>query len=132
MSGKNLFVAGTRWTPQHIGHDLLDDMTRVIPIPGWSKGIRDSYRYKQIASVIRKHKPTTVIGHSLAGAVAKQAAKDFGLRYRSYAAPAFAFGNNPNSFRVAGDPVAIFDRSAQLMPARRYNLHSIDNIPNDM
>jgi predicted alpha/beta hydrolase family esterase len=129
ISDKTLFVAGTRWTPQHIGHDLLDDMTRVVPIPGWSRGIRDSHRYKQIAKVIRQHKPTTIVGHSLAGAVAKQAARDFGLRYRSYAAPALTFGNDPNSFRTQWDPIAITNRSAQVLPTRSWNVHSIDNIP---
>jgi hypothetical protein len=116
--GSSIFVGGTQIS--RFGEnfrDMFDDLK--IPIPG-GYGTRDSYRYAQVQKAIAAHPEAThIIGHSLGGAVALEAAKNYGLIATTYGAPVTdlrpktLLEEAPMRFGNRGDPISMMDSKAQ-------------------
>ena len=108
--GKTLYIAGS-----HTSQDWIDDVTT---IPFWRPmfgGAKAIHRYQMAQQAARATKPSTVVGHSLGGAVALQMQKeDPTLRARTYGAPVWdPLGQHPGErSRSRFDPVSFFDRGA--------------------
>jgi hypothetical protein len=113
--GDTLFIAGS-----HTPKDWYDDVTKV---PFWGD-LRDSTRYQAAEKALNanpniKH----VVGHSLGGSVALELQKNHsGLTSTTYGAPVWdpfgrdsldqGFHGKVDRYRNMGDPVSIFDGSA--------------------
>ena len=108
--GSTLYVAGS-----HTARDWYDNLTK-IPAYG---DLRQSHRYKQADKALKANpRVTRVVGHSLGGAVTLQLQKDNPqLQSRTYGAPVMdplgLSKGKAERYANAGDPVAMFDRSAQ-------------------
>ena len=115
-----LYVAGS-----HTARDWWDDFTK---LPFNSSNIHRLHMAKQAAKATN---PSTVVGHSLGGAVAlrmQQERAGYGeLKTRTYGAPVFdPLGQHPGDrYRSYGDPVSVFDRGAKsslTMPSANVSL----------
>ena len=106
--GKTLYIAGS-----HTSQDWIDDVTKIPfwrPLFGGAKAI---HRYQMAQQAARATKPSTIVGHSLGGAVALQK-EDPTLQARTYGAPVWdPSGQHPGErSRSRFDPVSFFDRGA--------------------
>lgn len=102
---KTIYVAGS-----HTARDWWDDFTK---LPFNSSNIHRLHMAKQAAEATR---PSTVVGHSLGGAVALRMQQEKpDLRTRTYGAPVFdPLGQHPGDrYRSYGDPVSVLDRGAK-------------------
>ena len=119
----------------------LENLTK-LPF-GVLGGVRDMERYIQAEHILKNNPEIdTVKGHSQAGAVALQLAKDFpdrNLKTRTYNEPVFSMGFNPNTeqhmrFRKVGDPVSALDGGAvnvytdTLNPLKNHDIRAFDGI----
>ena len=121
--GSTLYVSGT-----HTVRDVWDD----VKVPFHM--VHKSQRYSQAIGKMT-HDVTTVVGHSLGGAVAARMTEDYpGLQARTYGAPLlhtrFAKSKQVKSYRHYGDPVSFFDRSAVMLAPDRLNPHSYEGFGN--
>ena len=106
-------------------------------------GVRDMERYIEAERILKDNPQITeLVGHSQAGVVARQLAKDFpdrNLSTRTYNSPFFSLGFEEPSeqhkrFRKAGDIVSAFDGSAinyktnSLNPLTNHDMSSLDNM----
>ena len=106
-------------------------------------GVRDMERYIEAERILKDNPQITeLVGHSQAGVVALQLAKDFpnrNLSTKTYNSPVFSLGFDQPSeqhkrFRKVGDVVSAFDGSAinyntdTLNPVKNHDISSLDNI----
>ena len=125
--------------PQEIPDDFsLNDAVDDLKIPEFKT--RDIERYRDAKKYLEAHPDVKqLIGHSMGSSVALQLNADFRNRFetRTYAAPVFHLlpgqdSSDPNDerFRTFGDPVAMFDNSADTVVKPTLNpleLHSYAN-----
>ena len=119
----------------------LENLTK-LPF-GVLGGVRDMERYIEAERILKENPQINeLVGHSQAGVVALQLAKDFperNLRTRTYNSPVFSLGFEQPSeqhkrFRNVGDVVSAFDGSAinyntdTLNPIKNHDISSLDNI----
>jgi len=144
VDGDHMYVAGTTVSP--IGDDLASTVrnTREF-IQDWTDNIeklplnltKATKRYQQAyRALVKNPQVTTLIGHSLGGAVVNEMGVSEPEKYktRSYAAPVFRWDlpndENHQRFRTIGDPVASVDRWAKTVQKQSWNpisLHSFSN-----
>ena len=136
VRNNKMYIAGTTNF-----NNWLENLTK-LPF-GVLGGIRDMERYIHAEDILKNNPEIdTVIGHSQGGAVALQLAKDYSdrnLKTRTYNAPVFSMGFNPNTeqhmrFRKVGDPVSAFDGGAvkvytdTLNPLKNHDIRAFDGI----
>ena len=144
VDGDHMYVAGTTVSP--IGDDLASTVrnTREF-IQDWTDNIeklplnltKATKRYQQAyRELVKNPQITTLVGHSLGGAVVNEMGVSEPEKYktRSYAAPVFRWDlpndENHQRFRTIGDPVASMDRWAKTVQNQSWNpitLHSFSN-----
>jgi hypothetical protein len=101
-----MFVAGS-----HTVRDFYDDVRN---IPAWGD-VKNSERYQQAAKMLKASPQiSTIVGHSLGGAVAHELQKDHKLKTVTYGSPSVSWGTvgGEGRYRNAWDPVSAFDRGA--------------------
>ena len=109
-AGDTLYIAGTK-----SAGDVLDDLSIPLGLTNTTARHRDASRV-----LVANPQFSTLVGHSLGGAVALQLQKENPeLKTRTYGAPVVASvsssspsGSNER-YRHWGDPVAMFDLGAQ-------------------
>ena len=136
MRGNKMYIGGTTSFT-----NWLENFTK-LPF-GVLGGVRDMERYIEAERILKENPQITeLVGHSQAGVVALQLAKDFpnrNLRTRTYNSPSFSLGFEQPSeqhkrFRKVGDIVSAFDGSAinynidTLNPFKNHDISSLDNI----
>ena len=144
VDGDRMYVAGT--TPSPLGDSLASTVrnTREF-IQDWTDNIeklplnltKATKRYQQAyRALVKNPQVTTLIGHSLGGAVVNEMGVSEPDKYktRSYSAPVFRWDlpndENHQRFRTLGDPVASMDRWANIVKKNSWNpitLHDFRN-----
>ena len=135
VDGDRMYVAGT--TPSPLGDSLASTVrnTREF-IQDWTDNIeklplnltKATKRYQQAyRALVKNPQVTTLIGHSLGGAVVNEMGVSEPDKYktRSYSAPVFRWDlpndENHQRFRTLGDPVAMMDRWANAIKKDSWN-----------
>ena len=136
VKGNKMYIGGTVSAT-----NWLENLTK-LPF-GVLGGVRDMERYLQAEHVLKNNPQIdTVVGHSQAGVVALQLAKDFpdrNLKTRTYNSPTFSMGFKPNTeqhkrFRKVGDVVSAFDGGAvnvytdSLNPLKNHDMSAFDGV----
>jgi hypothetical protein len=144
VDGDRMYVAGT--TPSPLGDSLASTVrnTREF-IQDWTDNIeklplnltKATKRYQQAyRALVKNPQVTTLIGHSLGGAVVNEMGVSEPDKYktRSYSAPVFRWDlpndENHQRFRTLGDPVASMDRWANVVKKDSWNPISLHDFRN--
>lgn len=125
--GTTLAVSGTDFFhgPNHLAHDLLDDLSLPMANLGGYGGATHTYKAGQIREFLRGvGSVTTLIGHSLGGAASKVVAEERQLEWRGYGVPAVTWQRDGRSHRHWYDPISLFDRGADSTSGSGWNPHS--------
>jgi pimeloyl-ACP methyl ester carboxylesterase len=144
VDGNRMYVAGT--TPSPLGNDLASTVRNTQEfIQDWTDNFeklpfnltKTTKRYQQAYSALQKNpQVTTLIGHSLGGAVVNEMGVSEPSKYktRTYSAPVFRFDlpndENHQRYRTEGDAVAVMDRWAVPVKKNSWNplsLHAYSN-----
>ena len=114
-AGDTLYIAGTK-----SAGDVLDDLSIPLGLTNTTARHRDASRV-----LVAIPQFSTLVGHSLGGAVALQLQKENPeLKTRTYGAPVASVSGSGERYRHWGDPVAMFDLGAQTTVPRSLNPHS--------
>ncbi len=117
-------------------HNLSDVLTDVTLFTG---GLKHTKRYKEADKVLRtakqKYQPqeSTVVGHSLGGAIAKKigSKSDRIITYNSgHLTKAYTLRKNETAIHTRGDPLSALGPSTHVISSSNYNPHSVDHLRN--
>lgn len=125
--GTTLYIRGTSWsTVGQAARDLWDDAMLPLSNVAGLGGATHTRKMGQVRQALARHPEITMmVGHSLGASVARQAAVEHSLDYRSYNSPSISWTRNDRSRRHFFDPISALDRGATSTAASSMrNVHS--------